>query len=330
MYRKASPSVVVIRVKGREVTTGGVARFGETGSGVLISQDGKVITASHVVHRMEDITVEFLGQDAGARPVIGFQQSADLALLQLEMVPPVPPSCELADSDTVNVGDPVFSFGAPYGLTYALSGGIVSARWKPDTVTRDFPLAEFFQTDATINTGNSGGPMFKRAGEVIGIVSHKITKSGGGYGRTRDVSKHQDVARLLAPPATDDGILASSTAIRPEAERIHKTLLEERDCVQSRRGQDRAGGTGATRLAVDEKARLRDRAMEASKARARAVARIPASDPAGSPSRPSRVSEVCRRIRLEVDGEVRTSSRDFTAHPASAGRGGREGYRPPG
>lgn len=98
------------------------------------------------------------------------------------MVPREATVSKLADSDPVLVGDPVFIVGAPYGLSYSLSQGIVSARWAPDTVTKDFPLAEFFQTDAVINTGNSGGPMFTRAGELIGIVSHNITKSGGSEG----------------------------------------------------------------------------------------------------------------------------------------------------
>jgi serine protease Do len=182
LYRKASPSVVVIRAKGKEVSSGGVVRFGEIGSGVLVSPDGKVVTASHVVHGMEDITVEFLGQEAVRARMIGFQPGADLALLQLDVVPRDAPVVSLADSDSVEVGDSVFIVGAPYGLTYSLSGGIVSARWKPNTVNREFPLAEFFQTDATINTGNSGGPMFNKAGEVIGIVSHMITKSGGSEG----------------------------------------------------------------------------------------------------------------------------------------------------
>ena len=182
LYRKASPSVVVIRAKGKEVSTGGVVRFGEIGSGVLVTQDGKVVTASHVVHGMDDITVEFLGQDAVRARMIGFQPGADLALLQLDVVPPNPPVATIADSDGVGVGDPVFIIGAPYGLTYSLSSGIISARWKANTVNREFPLAEFFQTDSTINTGNSGGPMFNAKGEVIGIVSHMISKSGGSEG----------------------------------------------------------------------------------------------------------------------------------------------------
>ena len=183
LYRRASPSVVVIRARGREVSTTGVARFGEIGSGVLITADGKVVTASHVVHGMEDITVEFLGRESVRARLIGFQPGADLALLQLDSVPSDPPVATLsADSSTVVVGDPVFIIGAPYGLTYSLSSGIVSALWSANTVNREFPLAEFFQTDATINTGNSGGPMFNEAGEVIGIVSHMISKSGGSEG----------------------------------------------------------------------------------------------------------------------------------------------------
>jgi serine protease Do len=89
---------------------------------------------------------------------------------------------KLVDSEPVLTGDPVFLVGAPYGLSYSLSQGVISARWAPDTVTKEFPLAEFFQTDAVINTGNSGGPMFNRAGDVIGIVSHNISKSGGSEG----------------------------------------------------------------------------------------------------------------------------------------------------
>jgi serine protease Do len=181
-FRRVNAAVVVIRSRGQEVTAEGVARFREVGSGVLISADGKVATAAHVVHTMEDIMVEFIGEEPIAARVIASEPRADISIIQVSSVPPDAVVAKLADSDHVRVGDPIFLVGAPYGLAHSLSAGIISARWEADTVTRDFPLAEFFQTDAVINTGNSGGPMFSRAGELIGIVSHNITKSGGSEG----------------------------------------------------------------------------------------------------------------------------------------------------
>jgi len=181
-YRRVSTSVVVIRARGQEVTADGTVRFKEVGSGVLISPDGKVATAAHVVQTMENITVEFLGEAPVPARVIASEQLANISILQVSVVPRDVTVAKLADSDPVLVGDPVFIIGAPYGLSYSLSEGIVSARWAPNTVTKDLPLAEFFQTDAVINTGNSGGPMFSRAGDLIGIVSHNITKSGGSEG----------------------------------------------------------------------------------------------------------------------------------------------------
>jgi S1-C subfamily serine protease len=182
LFHKVSPSVGVIRAKGREVTAAGQVRFNETGSGVLISADGKMMTAAHVVDAMDEITVEFLGGEAVSARVIASEVAADLSLLQLERVPKGAAVARLANSDTVEVGRQVIVVGAPYGLSYSMSVGWISARWPPNTVYKTMPLAEFFQTDATINTGNSGGPMFDLAGEVIGIVSHNISKGGGSEG----------------------------------------------------------------------------------------------------------------------------------------------------
>ena len=183
LFRNINPSVVVVRAKGREVTAArGVSTFNETGSGVLISADGKVMTAAHVVHSMDEITVEFLGGETIGARVIESEPAADLSLLQLERVPTGAKVARLGDSDNVRVGDQVVVVGAPYGLSYSLSVGWISAKWPPNTVYRAMPLAEFFQTNATINTGNSGGPMFTMAGEVVGIVSHIISKSGGSEG----------------------------------------------------------------------------------------------------------------------------------------------------
>ncbi len=182
VFEKVKPSVAVIRARGRDVTTSGQTRFAETGSGVLVTADGKVMTAAHVVHAMDEIEVEFLGGEAVAARVISSEPAADLSLLQLDRVPPGAKVSPMADSNTVHVGDQVIVVGAPYGLSYSLSVGYISARWPPNTVYKTMPLAEFFQTDAVINTGNSGGPMFNMKGEVVGIVSHNISKGGGSEG----------------------------------------------------------------------------------------------------------------------------------------------------
>lgn len=184
VFKKVVPSVAVIRARGREVSaqSGGKVSFKEIGSGVLISADGKVMTAAHVVHAMDEITVEFLGSDPVRARVIASEPGADLSLIQLEQVPASARVATLADSNAVQIGDQIIVVGAPHGLSYSLTVGYISARHAPNTIYAAFPLAEFFQTDATINTGNSGGPMFNLQGGAIGIVSHIISKSGGSEG----------------------------------------------------------------------------------------------------------------------------------------------------
>jgi len=182
LFRKVNPSVVVIRARGRDVSNVGITRFSETGSGVLISADGKVMTAAHVVNAMDEITVEAVGGERVTARIVASEAAADLSLLQMERVLQGMKAAPMADSGTVRVGDQVMIIGAPYGLSHSMSVGWISARWPPNSIFRDMPLAEFFQTTATINTGNSGGPMFNMAGEVIGIVSHNISKSGGSEG----------------------------------------------------------------------------------------------------------------------------------------------------
>jgi S1-C subfamily serine protease len=184
IFRRVNPSVVIIRAHWKEVAAGSgqVARVSEVGSGVLISADGKVVTAAHVVQTADEITVEFLGgEQVGAR-VIASEPEADVSLLQLERLPAKATVATFGNSDRSEVGDQVFIIGAPYGIAHTLSVGYITARHKPNTVYSEMALAEFFQTDAAINPGNSGGPMFNMGGEVIGVASHNISRSGGSEG----------------------------------------------------------------------------------------------------------------------------------------------------
>jgi S1-C subfamily serine protease len=104
LFRKVNASVVVVRAKGREVAGRGVSQFTETGSGVLISVDGKVMTAAHVVHGMDTISVEFLGGERIAAHVVSSEPEADLSLLQLARVP--------AGARVARLGDPTRSVSA--------------------------------------------------------------------------------------------------------------------------------------------------------------------------------------------------------------------------
>jgi S1-C subfamily serine protease len=184
VFDKVSPSVVVIRGRGRDVSADGrgLSYISEVASGVVVSAEGHVMTAAHVVQAMDEITVEFDGGQSVPAHVVASEPAADLALLRADPPHPLLVPAPLGDSDTVRVGDQVIIVGSPYGLGRSLSVGWISARHPRNTVYRAMPLAEFFQTTATINQGNSGGPMFDLAGRVIGIVSHNISRSGGSEG----------------------------------------------------------------------------------------------------------------------------------------------------
>jgi serine protease Do len=208
-FRAVNPSVVVVRTSEREVSAEGqLAKVGEVGSGVLISSDGKVMTAAHVVHLADRIVVEFLGGERVGARIIASEADADVSLLQLESVPAGALVATLGDSDRAQIGEPVFIIGAPYGIGHTLSAGHITGRHEPDTVYHDLAKAEFLQTDAAINQGNSGGPMFDMQGHVIGIVSHIISKSGGFEGLGFVVTTTLARRMLLEAPSFWTGMSA--------------------------------------------------------------------------------------------------------------------------
>jgi serine protease Do len=209
IFRRVNPSVVVVSTSEREVSAEGqLARFGEVGSGVLISSDGKVMTAAHVVHLADRIVVEFLGGERVDARIVASDADADVSLLQLEHVPARALVATLGDSDRTQIGEQVFIIGAPYGIGHTLSAGHISGRHAPDTVYHGLAKAEFLQTDAAINQGNSGGPMFNVQGEVIGIVSHIISKSGGFEGLGFVVTANMARRMLLEAPSFWTGMSA--------------------------------------------------------------------------------------------------------------------------
>ncbi|MCK4745859.1 MAG: trypsin-like peptidase domain-containing protein [Bacteroidales bacterium] len=197
LFEEVKGSVVVIHILSKQNTGLGNpyqrTEFGGLGSGFLVSEDGFVVTAAHVVNDAAEIMVTFKdGQKIPAR-VTQLANQADVALIKLQSPPKNPIVAKIGDSDSVKVGDPVFVIGAPMGLEYSLSYGIISGRHKIHKMTNSFTEAEFFQTDAAINTGNSGGPVFNMKGEVIGIASSILTRSGGfegiGFAATTEIAR---------------------------------------------------------------------------------------------------------------------------------------------
>ena len=180
------------------------ASVGGLGSGVLISPT-QILTAAHVVQAANEVIVEFLDGERIAASVVASRQSHDVALLELERPASVAP-VELGDSDSVVVGDQVFVVGAPLGQVFTLTVGYVSAR----RISRDLPgglsEVEMIQTDAAINKGNSGGPMFNLDGSVVGIVSHILSESGGSQGLGYAVSAKSARQVLLEEPSLWTGL----------------------------------------------------------------------------------------------------------------------------
>lgn len=184
VFRHVNQSVVIVRTKRVEVAPSPdepMAIVDGLGSGVLISSDGKVLTAAHVVQTADVAMIEFSTGEAISARVIGSDVQSDVALLQLKEIPKGVTPATLGDSDKVEVGDQIFVIGAPYGISQTLSVGHLSGRHRLDRNNQSTSV-EFLQTDAAINTGNSGGPMFDMQGNVIGIVSSIMSRTGGSEG----------------------------------------------------------------------------------------------------------------------------------------------------
>ncbi|MEM7247441.1 MAG: trypsin-like peptidase domain-containing protein [Acidobacteriota bacterium] len=209
VFKSVSESVCVIRTTSADIVgwpeRKPVAVRG-LGSGVLISDDGRVMTASHVVQTADDIEVVFPNGDKYGADVVASEPAADVALLQLRSAPRKATVAELGDSDRVEVGDRIFVVGAPLGISHTLTVGHVSARRQPRATVGLLSLAELLQTDAAINPGNSGGPMFDMKGRVVGIVSHVISQSGGYEGLGFAVSSNTAKELLLDEGAAWSGM----------------------------------------------------------------------------------------------------------------------------
>ncbi|MEO6031576.1 MAG: trypsin-like peptidase domain-containing protein, partial [Burkholderiaceae bacterium] len=156
---------------------GGKVPFKGLGSGFIISSDGLILTNAHVVRGAKEVTVKLKDRREFSAKVLGSDPTTDIAVLRIKATGL--PTVRLGDARSLEVGDPVLAIGAPYGLEETATQGIVSAKGRSlpgDTVV------PFIQTDAAVNPGNSGGPLFDGSGAVVGINAQIYSQSGGFQG----------------------------------------------------------------------------------------------------------------------------------------------------
>ena len=152
-------------------------RSSALGSGFVISEDGFIVTNNHVIEGADEITIEFFEGFELPATLVGTDPNTDIALLKVEADRPLT-AVPFGDSNTMRVGDWVMAMGNPLGQGFSISAGIISARGRELQGTYD----DFLQTDAAINRGNSGGPLFNMDGQVIGVNTAILSPNGGSIG----------------------------------------------------------------------------------------------------------------------------------------------------
>ncbi len=155
----------------------GPQRSEALGSGFVISEDGYIVTNNHVIEGADDIEIEFFSGKKLKAKLVGTDPKTDIALLKVESDTPLP-FVSFGNSDLMRVGDWVMAMGNPLGQGFSVSAGIVSARGRELKGAYD----DYIQTDAAINRGNSGGPLFNMDGQVVGVNTAILSPNGGSIG----------------------------------------------------------------------------------------------------------------------------------------------------
>ena len=191
------------------------------GSGFIISEDGRIVTNHHVIDGAQSVTVTLSDGRKLEATVLGSDPMTDIALLQVEAAEDLP-AVTFGDSDAMRAGDEVFAVGNPFGLGGTVTSGIVSATSRN---INSGPYDDFIQTDAAINRGNSGGPLFNAAGEVIGVNTAIFSPDGGSVGIGFAVPS--DLVREIVADLEDDGSITRGwlgVQIRPMSDEVANVL----------------------------------------------------------------------------------------------------------
>jgi putative serine protease PepD len=186
LYERAAPAVVAISATGTTTTFFGTQQSADTGSGIILTKGGLILTNDHVVSDAQTIVVQVGGSGGPLRRarLVAVDAPHDLALLQIAPGGLKLRTLEFGSSSTLRVGDTAYAIGNPYGLDQTLTVGVVSALARTITAPDGAAIGGAIQTDAALNPGNSGGPLLDAAGRVVGVNSQIATGSDGGLDET--------------------------------------------------------------------------------------------------------------------------------------------------
>ncbi|ETX15982.1 trypsin [Roseivivax halodurans JCM 10272] len=190
------------------------------GTGFIVSDDGQIVTNAHVVSDATEVTVSLEDGREFDAEVVGTDEATDLAVLKIDAADL--PHVAFGDSSTLQVGQNVIAMGNPFGLGNTVTTGIVSALGRD---INSGPFDDFIQTDAAINRGNSGGPLFNEQGEVVGVNTAILSPTGGSVGVGFSVPS--ELAADVVADLTDDGSVERGwlgVRIKPVSEDVAQAL----------------------------------------------------------------------------------------------------------
>jgi len=196
------------------------------GSGVIVSEEGHIITNNHVVDQVDEIEVQLSDGKTKKAKLIGADATVDLAVLKIDQTGLKP--LKFGDSDSVQAGDFVLAIGNPFGFEETVTDGIISSKGRPNRVDG---FGDYLQTNAAINPGNSGGPLVNLRGEIIGINTAIYSRSGGNQGIGFAIpsnSVHSAFESLLKQGRIIRGYLGiQARALPPGAKETEGVIIDE-------------------------------------------------------------------------------------------------------
>ena len=241
IYARAAPGVVQITSTAAASDNPSAAPFEQQsaprqalGSGFVIDKTGHIVTNYHVIEGAEQIEVSFSNRDTLSATIVGSDPSTDIAVLRVQSTSRGLAPLAFGNSDTIRVGDPVVAIGNPFGLRRTATAGIVSAvQERTITAPNGYPIDHVIQTDAEINSGNSGGPLLSGRGEVIGVNS-QIARADGSTGNVGigfavpSNTVKEVVAQLTATGRVDRAYLGiSGSTVTAELARVFRLPVDE-------------------------------------------------------------------------------------------------------